>query len=63
MSDAALPYDQVVIAVHNAPDQRLSADEFQALPLHQRIRSILEKKVRFYKAGAEIPAAQALRNH
>ena len=56
---AAVPFDRVVLS--EAGVQRtLSVKEFLALPLSQRIRVVLERKVAFYQDGAEIDRHVAL---
>lgn len=40
----------------------LSPAEFLALPLTERVRSLLEHKVEFRRAGAPVPATEVLRS-
>ena len=42
------------------PPRRLTRAEFEALPLDQRVRAILSKKLRFYRGGKEVPVREAL---
>jgi hypothetical protein len=40
--------------------RRLTRAEFEALPLDQRVRAILSKKLRFYRSGKEVSLRDAL---
>jgi hypothetical protein len=40
--------------------RRLTRGEFEALPLDQRVRAILSKKLRFYRSGKEVSVREAL---
>ena len=55
-------YDRVDLPNPNGSGlpRRLTRAEFEALPLDQRIRHILSKKLKFYLDGKEVPARQAL---
>jgi hypothetical protein len=46
--------------VGNDLPRRLSRAEFEALPLDQRVRAILSKKLRFYRDGREVTVREAL---
>jgi hypothetical protein len=66
MSDADSghgPYDQVTVSDGNGGLRRLSRAQFEALPLDERVRSILQKRLKFYRQGSEIPVGEALKNH
>jgi hypothetical protein len=53
-------FDRAV--VEDAKGRReLSRNEYAALPLSERIALVLQKKVRFYRGGVEVNAAQAMR--
>jgi hypothetical protein len=41
----------------------LTRTEWEALPLDQRIRAILSKKLRFFRGSAEISVREALEGH
>lgn len=64
MSDeaGAGPYDQVVLSV-NGSSKKLSRAEFEALPLDERVRSVLQKRLKFFRRGVEIPVREALKSY
>jgi hypothetical protein len=40
--------------------RRLSRSEFEALPLDQRVRAILNKQLKFFRGDKEVPMRDAL---
>lgn len=56
------PYDQVALAYDNGDVRRLTRAQFEALPLDERVRAVLRKKITFYRQGAQIPVSEALKN-
>jgi hypothetical protein len=60
MSQSALPFNRVVLKSGQG-DKRLTVPEFEAIPLTQRVRALLEKRVEFYLDQARVEQTQALR--
>jgi hypothetical protein len=60
MSKNALPFDRVILKSERG-EQRLTISEFEAIPLTQRVRAILEKRIEFYLDQARVEQSQALR--
>jgi hypothetical protein len=56
-----LPFDRVEVPSANGSARGLSASEFLALPLAQRIGFVLQGQLRFFAAGAEVDRREALR--
>jgi hypothetical protein len=54
-------FDQAVVEQANGTQQRLTYDEFFKLPLVQRVKMLCDLKVRFFKAGHPVPAAEAMK--
>ena len=54
-------FDEAVVEQANGAQQRLSHDEFFKLPLVQRVKMLCDIKVRFFKAGRQVPAAEAMK--
>ena len=54
-------FDEAVIEQANGTSQRLSSEEFFKLPLVQRVKMLCDLKVRFFKAGRQVPAADAMK--
>ena len=51
-------FDEALLA--GPPEQRLSSEEYFALPLASRIQTVLENKVAVFKDGREVEAKEAL---
>lgn len=56
-------YDRVEITEAGKVTRRLSRQEFQALPLDQRVKVVIDGRARFYQGNAEIPSRDALRTY
>ena len=54
-------FDEAVIDQGNGTSQRISPEEFFKLPLVQRVKMLCDLKVRFFKAGRQVPAAEAMK--
>jgi hypothetical protein len=57
------PYDQVTVTNVDGEARRLTRVEFESLPLDQRVRTVLQKRIKFFRRGKEIPVREALRDH
>ncbi len=57
------PYDQVAVTAASGDVRRLTRSEFESLPLDERVRSVLQKRIKFYRRGREIPVREALKNY
>jgi hypothetical protein len=53
-------FDRVELAGINGEVRKLSRAQFDALPLDQRVRAILNKQLRFFRGDKEIPMRDAL---
>jgi hypothetical protein len=53
-------FDNVDMTLPSGEVKRLTRSEFEKLPLDQRVRAILSKKLRFYKSNKEITIREAL---
>ena len=54
-------FDEAVIEQPGGAVQRLTYAEFFKLPLGQRVKMLCDLKIRFFKAGRPVPAAEAMR--
>jgi hypothetical protein len=54
-------FDEAIIEQANGTSQRLSPEEFFKLPLVQRVKMLCDLKVRFFKGGRPVPAAEAVK--
>ncbi len=54
-------FDEAVILQPNGTEQRLTDEEFFKLPLVQRVKLLCDLKVRFFKGGNPVPAAEAMK--
>lgn len=54
------PFDTAVLEQPTGATQRMTPEEFEALPLDQRIKALIGKKLKFYKGGTEINSKEAL---
>jgi hypothetical protein len=57
-----IAFDRVVIANAHGPPIVYSAEEFFALPLHERIEHVLKRDVTFFRGTVEVDRASALRS-
>jgi len=54
-----LPFNEVVVTTPSG-SRLLTADQFSAIPLAERVRALLEKRVEFFQDGAPIDTRDAL---
>ncbi len=59
---ASKKYDTAVLTLPTGEVRRLSADEFEALPLLERVRAVVKGQVKFLRLGKEIPATEAVKH-
>ena len=59
-SRAKRGFDRVELLNASGEARSLTRDEFEALPLDQRVRAILSKQLRFFRGDQEIPMRDAL---
>ena len=57
---AVKTFDEAVID-ENGQSKRVTYEEFFKLPLMRRVSMLVDLKVRFFKAGRQIPAADAMK--
>jgi hypothetical protein len=60
MKPGTLPFNGVVVQTKDGT-KRLTVAEFEALPLTERVRALLEKRVAFYRDQTPLDANAALR--
>jgi hypothetical protein len=53
-------FDVVEHRPENGESTRMTEQEFERMPLDQRVRAILTGHLRFFRAGREIPISEAL---
>jgi hypothetical protein len=58
---AAAGYDRVVVPGPNGSSRDLSRREFEALPLRERVGLLIDGKAEFFRNGARITAAEAMK--
>ena len=60
---AAAGFDHVEVpsSVDGDGPRRLSKPEFDRLPLQERIGLLVQGTLRFYRAGQEVPASEAMK--
>ena len=58
---AALPFDSIAIDDVSG-EQRLSIEEFLAVPITTRVRWIMEKRLRFFMGASAIDRGLGLRS-
>jgi hypothetical protein len=51
---SALPFDRIVILSDSGKPREMSVDEFLALPLDQKIKSVLSRRIEFYDGHAAV---------
>ena len=54
-------YDRVVVPGPNGTSRDLSRHEFEALPLRERVGFLIEGKAEFFRDGARITPAEAMK--
>ena len=57
------PFDQVLLSSIDGSVRPLTRTQFEALPLDERVRSLLQKRLKFFRRGVEIPLSEALKNY
>ncbi len=55
-------FDRVIVVRGDGTEQPYSADEFLALPLHERVKHILGREIRFFMGERPVDRAVALRS-
>lgn len=60
MNSLKLPFNRVVMQTAVGP-RHLTVAEFEAIPLTERVRALLEKRVTFYRDYDAIAQEEALR--
>ena len=60
MKRDALPFNRVILQTEQGA-RRLTVTEFDAIPLTQRVRALLEKRLEFYLDQARVEQTDALR--
>lgn len=53
-------FDKAVVELPTGELRPLTKSEFEALPLHDRVRAILSKKLKFYRGVKEVSMKEAL---
>lgn len=54
-------FDEAVIEQSGGRIQRLTHGEFFKLPLQERVKILCDVKVKFFKAGRQVPTAEAMK--
>jgi hypothetical protein len=54
-----MPFDQVIV-VDDGMRRTLTVDSFLRMPVHERVRHVLERSVEFFLQGQPIDRKQAL---
>ena len=58
---ATLPFDSIAIDDVSG-EQRLSVEEFLAIPITRRVKWIMEKRLRFFMGGSSVDRGLGLRS-
>jgi hypothetical protein len=58
---ALAKYDQVTIRTDKGAERKMGPSEFAALPIDERVRAVLQKRLKFYLNGVEVPEREALK--
>ena len=53
-------FDRVIVTEDDAPPRVMPRDEFVRLPIHARVRYILERRVEFFLGAVRVDRATAL---
>ena len=56
------PFDRVVVTDANLQQEELTLHEFLSLPLHRRIRFVLQRKVEFFRGALAVERSEALKS-
>jgi len=56
-----LPFDRVCLLDERGSARDVELDEFLSMPLHDRIQTILERRVRFFRGSEEVQPLSALK--
>ncbi|HTO52554.1 MAG TPA: hypothetical protein VMR50_04135 [Myxococcota bacterium] len=54
-------FDQVTIRGSAGGERRMGPSEFAALPINERVSAVLQKRLKFYLNGVEVPEREALK--
>jgi hypothetical protein len=54
-------FDQVSMSTENGGIRKMGPTEFAALPINERVRAVLQKRLKFYLNGVEVPEREALK--
>ena len=54
-------FDEALVEEPDGSSQRLTYEQFFKLPLVQRVKLLCDLKVRFFKAGRPVTAAEAMK--
>ena len=54
------PFDTAKLVLPSGEILQMTREEFDAMPLDQRVRALLSKKLTFYKGGVEVASKDAL---
>lgn len=54
------PFDTAQLVLPSGEIQLMTREEFDAMPIDQRIRALLNKKLKFYKGGVQVASKDAL---
>ena len=57
-----LSFDRVVVVGVDGLEREYSVEEFLTLPIHDRVRQILERRLRFYLRGDVVDQTEALKS-
>lgn len=60
-SEAAVRYDEVAAPGPDGQAERMSKQQFESLPLENRVRLLVQGTLRFYRNGNEVPPSEAMR--
>ena len=55
-------FDTVEVTENGGKELRLTRKEFLALPLHERIRYLMQGKPKFFKGGEQVRSSEAVRS-
>lgn len=59
---ASARYDEVSAPGPDGEAKRMTRQQFESLPLENRVRLLVQGTLRFYRDGQEIPATEAMRS-
>ena len=60
MKDGALPFNRVIVRSAQG-EQHFTVTEFKRIPLNERVRALLEKRVDFFHDQHQVAALDALK--